>query len=551
MRAPACTWSRRKSSRNSRRSWRSASAANHERAVRDRASPSARRSVIAATNDAALNATIARDAAEKGKLVNVVDAPELGSYITPAVHRTGDVVVAVSAGGVPTAAARIRDSIGAPVDQRYADAVRELASCSADQRCSRRASATDGRTRAVGARRRRFLRAGRGRRITAEGGRRMALTVVGINHRGARRSTFANAIAYRPSEIADAIVALRDEAALREAVVLSTCNRTELYLVEGEQDAAPAVWSALSARLGGEASEYGYVRRDREAVTHLFRVASGLDSMVVGEAQIHGQVRDAWETSRAHSGPMLNRLFQTSLLGGGTGAQRDVDGGAARRRSSSGRRVAALQADLRIARRASARWSPPAPGEMAELALECLGDQGVRTSIVANRTFERATEVAERHGAVAMHYDECWTALADVDVLVCSTSAPHAVVFTEHVRPALLEARAAVGHSAFSTVAMPGATWSPRSGRAARDVFLYNLDDLQAVVSANLERRRGELPSAEQLIAGEADRYWEWVAGLAAVPVLTEMRGPNGRRARRAEPERCACGTCCATCPRP
>src|SRR5437879_9443144 len=141
----------------------------------------------------------------------------------------------------------------------------------------------------------------------------MALTVVGINHRGAPLD-IRERIAYRTSEIADAIAALRAEASLREAVVLSTCNRTELYLVEGEQDAAPAVWAALSVRLGGDASEYGYVRRDREAVTHLFRVASGLDSMVVGEAQIHGQVRDAWETSRAHSGPMLNRLFQTSLL---------------------------------------------------------------------------------------------------------------------------------------------------------------------------------------------------------------------------------------------
>ena len=88
-------------------------------------------------------------------------------------------------------------------------------------------------------------------------------------------------------------------------------------------------------------------------------------------------------------------------------------------------------------------------GEMAELALECLADQGVRTSIVANRTFERAIEVAERHGAVAMHYDECWAALANVDVLVCSTAAPRTMVFVDHVRPAL--GRAATARSAFST----------------------------------------------------------------------------------------------------
>jgi glutamyl-tRNA reductase len=343
----------------------------------------------------------------------------------------------------------------------------------------------------------------------------MALTVVGINHRGAPLD-IRERIAYRPSEIGDAIVALRDEAALREAVVLSTCNRTEIYLVEDEVDAAPAAWTALSARLGAEASGYGYVRRDREAVTHLFRVASGLDSMVLGEAQIHGQVRDAWETSRTHSGPMLNRLFQTSLLvAGRVRNETSIARGAASVSSASVQLAKQIFGSL-----AGKRAMVLGAGEMAELALECLADQGVRTSIVANRTFERAAEVAERHGAVAMHYDECWTALADVDVLVCSTAAPHAVVFTEHVRPAL-DARGD-RPLCILDIALPRDV-DPSVGELD-NVFLYNLDDLQAVVSANIERRRAELPSAEDLIAGEVDRYWEWVAGLAAVPVLTEMR---------------------------
>ena len=140
----------------------------------------------------------------------------------------------------------------------------------------------------------------------------MALTVVGINHRGASLE-IRERIAYRPSEVRDALASIREQSGTREAVVLSTCNRTELYFVEGESDAVPAVWATLSARLGEDASAYGYVRRDQDAVAHLFRVTSGLDSMVLGEAQIHGQVRDAWELCRAHSGPVLNRLFQTSL----------------------------------------------------------------------------------------------------------------------------------------------------------------------------------------------------------------------------------------------
>jgi glutamyl-tRNA reductase len=355
----------------------------------------------------------------------------------------------------------------------------------------------------------------------------MALTLVGINHRGASLD-IRERIAYRPNEIGDALVAIKAHASAREAVALSTCNRTELYVVEDENDAAPAVWAELSARLGAEASAYGYVRRDREAVAHLFRVASGLDSMVLGEAQIHGQVREAWDVSRAHSGPMLNRLFQTSLLvAGRVRNETSIARGAASVSSASVQLAKQIFGSL-----AGKRAMVLGAGEMAELALECLADQGVRTSIVANRTYERAVEVAERHGAAAMHYDECWTALAGVDVLVCSTAAPHAVVGVDHVRPAL-EARGD-RPLCILDIALPRDV-EPAVGRLD-NVFLYNLDDLQAVVSANLERRRNELPTAEQLIDGEVQKYWDWVAGLAAVPVLMEMRERmDSLRAREVE----------------
>jgi glutamyl-tRNA reductase len=343
----------------------------------------------------------------------------------------------------------------------------------------------------------------------------MALTVVGINHRGASLD-IRERIAYRTSEVAPALEALIAASGAREVVLLSTCNRTEVYLVEDETDAVPAVWSELSARLGADASAYGYVRRDRDAATHLFRVASGLDSMVLGEAQIHGQVRDAWEQCRTFSGAVLNRLFQTSLLVAGR----------VRNETSVSRGAASVSsAAVQIAKQIFGSLAGKSAmvlgaGEMAELALECLGDQGVRTSIVANRTFERAVEVAGRYGAVAMHYDECWTALADVDVLVCSTAAPHAVVFTEHVRPAL-DSRGD-RPLCILDIALPRDV-DPSVGKLS-NVFLYNLDDLQSVVSANLERRRAELPTAEQLIAAEVVKFWDWVAGLVAVPVLTEMR---------------------------
>lgn len=342
----------------------------------------------------------------------------------------------------------------------------------------------------------------------------MALIAVGINHVGAPLD-IRERIAYAASDVDDALRALTEASAAREAVLLSTCNRTEFYLVESDVDATAAAWAALSARLGSEASGYGYVRRDREAVTHLFRVASGLDSMVLGEAQIHGQVRDAWEVCRAHSGPVLNRLFQTSLLVAGR----------VRNETSVARGAASVSsAAVQLARQifgslAGTRAMVLGAGDMAELALECLGDQGVRTSIVANRTFERAQVLAEKYGALAMHYDECWTALTDVDVLVCSTAAPHPIVQPDHVRPAL--ARRGDRPLCILDIALPRDV-HPAVGTLS-NVYLYNLDDLQSVVAANLERRRAELPSAEELIAGEVAKYWTWLAGLAAVPVLAEM----------------------------
>jgi len=343
----------------------------------------------------------------------------------------------------------------------------------------------------------------------------MALTVIGLNHRGASLDV-RERVAFRASEIAPALSAIMDRCDAREAVLLSTCNRTELYLVEGDTDAAGPAWAALSERLGEDASRYGYVRRDKETVAHIFRVASGLDSMVLGEAQIHGQVRDAWEQCRAHSGPVLNRLFQTALsVAGRIRNETSVSRGAASVSSAAVQLAKQIFGSL-TGKRAMVLGA----GEMAELALESLSNQGVRTSIVANRTFERAAEVAERHGAVAVHYDECWTALSQVDVLVCSTAAPHAVVFVEHVRPAL-EVR---GDSPLCILDIALPRDVDPAVAELENVFLYNLDDLQAVVSANLERRRGELPTAEQLIGGEVRRFWDWVAGLAAVPVLAEMR---------------------------
>lgn len=343
----------------------------------------------------------------------------------------------------------------------------------------------------------------------------MGVIVVGVSHRGAPLEV-REKIAFRPTELGQTVGRLCAETAAREGVLLSTCNRTEVYFVEGATDAVPGLWRELSARLGADASQYGYIRRDREAVAHLFRVASGLDSMILGEAQIHGQVREAWERCREQSGAVLNRLFQTSLLVGGRVRSETAVGRGAASVSSAAVQLARQIFGSLAGRRAMILGA----GEMAELALECLRNEGVCTAVVANRTFERACALAERYGGKALHYDECWDSLADIDVLLTSTAAPHPIVAQRHVERMLANRRGRP--LCILDIAVPRDV-DPAVGEL-ENVYLYNLDDLQAVVAASLERRRAELSDAEHLISAECERYWEWLAGLAAVPVLTRFR---------------------------
>ena len=325
-------------------------------------------------------------------------------------------------------------------------------------------------------------------------------------------------LAFRPLEAVRELARLREEGVIREGVILSTCNRTEIYAVEESGESLDPISSILSARLGGgeDATPFIYLHRDRDVASHLFGVAAGLDSMILGEAQIHGQVKDAWEQCRAESGPILNRMFQSSLLAAARAREETGIGKGAASISS-----AAVQLAKKIfgglgGRRAMILGA----GDVAEIALECLLSEGVRVAIVANRTHERAQSLAERHGATAMHYDQCWDSLRDVDVLVCSTASPYPVVKVERVRDAI----AARGDRPLCILDIA----LPRDVEAAvgglDNVFLYDLDDLRAAAAANLERREEDLPAARQIIAQEAQKYWDWVAGLAAVPVVKEFR---------------------------
>jgi glutamyl-tRNA reductase len=345
----------------------------------------------------------------------------------------------------------------------------------------------------------------------------MSLTVVGVSHRTAPVEV-RERIAYRGVQCADAAARVSLGAA-SEGIVLSTCNRTEFYLA---RDGGPGFSSAsreLSDRLGMDAAPHLYVKRDRDTVAHIFAVASGLDSMVFGESQIQGQVREALEHCSGIAGPVLNKLFRAA---GGCASRVRTETKVARGAGSVS--SAAVQLAKKIfgslrGRRAMVLGA----GKVAEISLECLVAEGVRVAIVANRTFSRAEELAFRHNAQALHYDQCWTALHAMDLVICSTAAPGYVVHRNQVESAL---RRRGGHPlCILDIALPRDV-APDVG-LLDNVFLYDLDDLHAAAKAAIDQRREDLPAAEAIIAAETEHYWQWLVefelGKAQAALLRRM----------------------------
>lgn len=366
----------------------------------------------------------------------------------------------------------------------------------------------------------------------------MPLAVVGASHRTAPIE-HRERLAFARREVPEALGALAAEPGA-EAVILSTCNRTEVYLsLPDGSDGMDAARALLAARMGmmpADASRHLYVHRDRHAVEHLFRVAAGLDSMILGEPQIQGQVKEAYAAAREVAGeggpvvgPALHRLFQAAFsVGGRVRSDTQLGVGAASVPSASVELARKIFGSLR-GRSALVLGA----GDMSELTLECLRGEGVRTSIVANRTYDRARELAERWGGEAIRMDDMPRALPTVDIVVCSTAAPHPVLTRARLRAAL--PGGPPRPLCIIDIAIPRDV-EPSVGDE-RNVFLYNVDDLRQIVDDNLGRRRAQLPAAEAIISRGVEEYWQWYAGLAVVPTIRALRD-RGEAVRQAELDR-------------
>ncbi len=343
--------------------------------------------------------------------------------------------------------------------------------------------------------------------------------MVGLSHKTAPVEVRERIAFTAPGRLSEALAGLKS-AGITEAVLLSTCNRTELYVAG---DTGPDVLLELLAQLHPEAppklSSYCEERRGHRVVEHLFRVTSGLESMVLGESDIARQVKDAYGAAAQAglTGPTLNPLFHKALEASKR-ARTELD--LSRGAFSVGHAAAQLAEQLFGSLRGRGVLILGA-GDMSEATARHLASAGADTIFVANRTFERAARLAEVLGGRAIDYEAFPAQLAKVDIVVASTSAPRPVVTRALIESSLPARR----HRPLFLIDIAVPRDIEASAGDLSDVYLYDIDDLQAVVSVESAARQRRAAKAETLISHEAQVYLEKSrAALAAAPLVTALR---------------------------
>ena len=358
-----------------------------------------------------------------------------------------------------------------------------------------------------------------------------ALVLVGISHHRA------------PVELRERAALGRDEAAALartlaadgEAVCLSTCNRTELYLAaESGDDAERRAEEALLA-LEAELGPALYRLRDESAALHLFRVAAGLDSMVPGEGEILGQVRVAYEVGT--TGPILDRLFRQALHAGRKARVETAIGESPASVSSA----AAALAEQVFGDLAGRKILVVGAGKVGDVAARNLLSRGADIAWIANRSAERAASVAARFGGEPLPLEAIDEHLASADVVVASTGAPDWIIGRDQVERLLPTRR---GRPLLLIDLAVPRDLDP-SIHELDGCYLYDIDDLQAVVAETIAVRRREAEQAETIVAAEAERFREWQASRDVVPAIAslraraeEIRAAELRRAKLTDAER-------------
>lgn len=357
----------------------------------------------------------------------------------------------------------------------------------------------------------------------------MNLFAAGVNHVSAPvevREKLARGL----QDLHGALAELR--AFAEEGVLVSTCNRVEVYAqAEGRESVRDEATRLLAERSDLSEEELGglmYEFRGRDAARHLFKVAAGIDSMVRGETQILSQMKDAYTQAAEEgmTGPVLNPLFQAAFR---AAKVIHTDSGIGRRKVSVGS-VAVDLAEKALGGLNDKRVLIVGAGKMSELTLRHLAAKGVRSIIVANRTHEKARELAEKFNGEAVSFEALDDELARADIVLASSSAPHYVVRAETVRAAMTRRK---GRPLFFIdIAVPRDV-EPEAA-TIENVFIYDIDGLQMAAGENLAQREQEVTRCLKMIDEAAGEYWEEASRTDAAPLI---RGITERlhRMRREE----------------
>jgi glutamyl-tRNA reductase len=304
-----------------------------------------------------------------------------------------------------------------------------------------------------------------------------------------------------------------------EAVVVSTCNRTELVAVtDGTGTGGDAFLDHLARKAGMPVERYLYRFESEAAVEHVFRVSASLDSLVLGEAQILGQINDAVDAAAAAGvlGPVLDRLFARARQA----AKRVRNETGIGEMHVSVASVAVELAEKIFGRLAGRSAMVVGAGEIAELTLTHLAGAGIRRVTVANRTGERAVRLADRMGVVPVDFERRYEALADIDVVLSATAAEEPV-FTRAGLAGVMSRRR---HRPIFLVDLAVPRDVEPAAASLDDLFLYNIDDLGEVVERNRSDRRVEADKGKAIVADEAGRFLDWLATRQTVPTVVALR---------------------------
>ena len=359
-------------------------------------------------------------------------------------------------------------------------------------------------------------------KTAGQGAVRIHVALIGCNHRTAPVE-LRERVSFTPEQAVHAADELRKRGILEEAVVFSTCNRSELYGVPGETGATAAdamedfftsFHQIPRAELDGRL--YRWIGTD--AVRHLFRVAAGLDSMMLGEAEILGQLRTAYSQALDHgsTGPVLNRMFQGALeVGKRVRAETEV----------GARPMSVALAGVKLAERVFGNLKGHSAlivgaGAVAEQVVEHLRNRGIGSLRVVNRSYERAAELASRMGGEAVAWESLETVVGVPDILVTSVGGTGAVLTREMLERAIA---ARDGRPVFVVdLGVPRNVAADAAG--LYNLYLYNIDDLGEIVEQNKKASEAEIPRAEALINEHLAKFEAWRAALEAASIVDDLR---------------------------